>query len=188
MATPSLAHIGTKTTRKYLCSRRRRKTSILVRAWKCRKHFTLLDYSDNGISGREAMNVNTLGLAQTTLTDGVLCLGPNGHCHGMCKKHSDPWIGDQQRPRSPVIFDRHAMNDWQTWSSRSDRSLPCPYWSSNSCHLWQQLQVVPTPAWLQQHHRGGCFGIGYHSGPVSWFHGRCLHYISGRLEFWVESV
>jgi hypothetical protein len=89
------------------------------------KDFTPLAYSANGIAGREAKN------AEKRLT------------YHLWEKWHKPlpqmvyyvWIqmaiamvcansllicGSRARqcPHCPVIFDRHAMNNWQTWSEQ----------------------------------------------------------------------
>ena len=90
-----------------------------------RKDFTPLVYSVDGIAGREAKN------AEKRLA-----------CHLLEKWHKQlPQMvyyvrirmaiavvransllirgsRDRQRPRRPVISDRHAMNDWRTWSEQ----------------------------------------------------------------------
>ncbi len=99
-----------------------KKNTYLCPSLEMWKDFTPLVYSVDGIAGREAKNVE------------------KHLAYHLLEKWHKPlpqmvyyvWIGmsiavvransllirgswDQQRPRRPVIFNRHTMNDWQTW-------------------------------------------------------------------------
>jgi hypothetical protein len=103
-----------------------KKNQYLCPCLEMRKDFTPLVYSVDGIAGREAKSV------EKRLT------------YHLSKKWHKPlpqmvyhvcWIRmsiavvransllirgsrDRQRPHHPVIFNRHTMNDWQTWSEQ----------------------------------------------------------------------
>ncbi len=71
---------------------------------------------------------------------------------------------------------------------QSNRSLTGPYWSSMLLpHSLAKLWAMPTP-----HGSNTITAVvvahGSHSEPASWFRRRCMHYISDRLEIWVESA
>jgi len=72
---------------------------------------------------------------------------------------------------------------------QSNRSLTGPYWSSMLLPpLLASCVSRIYSTWLQHHHWGGRVTHGSHSEPVSWFREWSMHYISGRLESWVESA
>ena len=99
------------------------------------KNFTPLVYSDDGITGREAKNVEKF-LVYHLLEKWHKPL-PQMVCYDWIRMANVvvPTISllicdsrDWQRPHCPVVLDQHTMHDWQTWLEH--RCLLGPFWSS----------------------------------------------------------
>ena len=90
-----------------------------------RKDFTPLVYSVDGITGREAENAEKRlayhllekwhkQLPQTVYYVRIRMAVAVVRANSLLIRGSR----DRQRPRRPVISDRHTMNDWRTWSEQ----------------------------------------------------------------------
>jgi hypothetical protein len=90
-----------------------------------RKDFTPLVYSVDGITGREAKNVKKRlayhlsekwhkQLPQMVYYVRIWMDIAVVRANSLLIRGSR----DRQCPRRPVISDRHAMNDWRTWSEQ----------------------------------------------------------------------
>jgi len=102
-----------------------KKNQYLCPCLEMRKDFTPLVYSVDGIAGREAKNaVKRLAyhlsekwhkqLPQMVYYVWIRMAIAVVRANSLLIRDSR----DRQRPRRPVISDRHAMNDWRTWSEQ----------------------------------------------------------------------
>jgi hypothetical protein len=100
-----------------------KKNQYLRPCLEMRKDFTPLVYSVNGIAGREAKNAKKClayhlsekwhkQLPQMMYYVRIRMAIAVVHANSLLIRGSR----DRQRPRHPIISDRHAMNDWRTWS------------------------------------------------------------------------
>ncbi len=100
-----------------------KKNQYLRPCLEMRKDFTPLVYSVDGIAGREAKNAEKRlpyhllekwhkQLPQMVYYVRVQMAIAVVRANSLLIRGSR----DRQRPRHPVISDRHAMNDWHTWS------------------------------------------------------------------------
>ena len=89
----------------------------------------------------------------------------------------------------PAILLSLTGTPWTTGvPGRSNRSLTGPYWSSMLLlHLLAKLWAMPT-LHGSKNITAVVVSHGSHSELASWVCGRYMHYISGRLEIWVESA
>ncbi len=102
-----------------------KKNQYLQPCLEMRKDFTLLVYSVDGIAGREAKNAEKrlayhlsekwhkqlpqmVYYVRIRMAIAMVC------ANSLLIRGSR----DRQRPPRPVISDRHAMNDWRTWSEQ----------------------------------------------------------------------
>ena len=102
-----------------------KKNQYLHPCLEMRKDFTPLVYSVDGITGREAKNAEKhlayhlsekwhKQLPQMVYYVRIRMAIAVVRANSLLIRGSR----DRQRPRRPVISDRHAMNDWRTWSEQ----------------------------------------------------------------------
>jgi hypothetical protein len=102
-----------------------KKNQYLRPCLEMRKDFTPLVYSVDGIAGREAKNAEKRlayhlsekwhkQLPQMVYYVRIRMAIAVVRANSLLIRGSK----DRQRPRHPVISDRHAMNDWRTWSEQ----------------------------------------------------------------------
>jgi hypothetical protein len=102
-----------------------KKNQYLRPCLEMRKDFTPLVYSVDGIAGREAKNAEKRlayhlsekwhkQLPQMVYYVRIRMAIAVVRANSLLIRGSR----DRQRPRRPVISDRHAMNDWRTWSEQ----------------------------------------------------------------------
>jgi len=102
-----------------------KKKQYLCPCLEMRKDFTPLVYSVDSIAGREAKNAEKRlayhlsekwhkQLPQMVYYVRIRMAIAVVRANSLLIRGSR----DRQRPRCPVISDRHAMNDWRTWSEQ----------------------------------------------------------------------